>query len=90
MGAILFGTAIGLINYFNYQKSPEYEGHLKKQDSLQKIRLVSLCLVKGYIYTVFFPLPIIDMVFNLNDKKKFERHFIPFSIYGQIPKEKKD
>lgn len=73
-----FGASITGINLVNYKKSPEYKWH----DSTTPPRIIAACLIKGVIYSVLAPFPILDIALNWGNKDKFNRHLIPLSVYG--------
>lgn len=83
--SIGFGATIFGINMLNYRRSPVY----KPWDPLNFIRILFASGIKGTVYSFFFPVPIIDMIFHFNNEEQFNRHFIPLSVYG-LKDEKQD
>lgn len=66
------------INLFRYHESPIY----KREHPFIIIKILVACIIKGYIYKISYPLPIIDMILTYGLKDLFDRHFIPLSRYG--------
>ncbi len=77
---ILTGVSIGALNVINYQKSPAYKGKLDFNDYL---RFSTMIGIKGTIYGACYPISITGIVLDcVGNKKSFNKHFIPFSKYG--------
>lgn len=76
---LLFGSSIFVINLSNYKKSPKYNS--KTANYFMYTRIGCMSLLKGSIYSVFFPIGLIGIGMNLftGDQIQFENHLIPFS-----------
>ena len=78
---VLFGVGISAVNVANYRKSPVYD----PTDYFSTARILTGCVVKAAVYATFYPLPILDLILNINNDRLFKRHFIPLSVYGSGP-----
>ncbi len=79
---IITGVSIGAINTANIRKSPEYHQGI---DFIDYTRFSSCIAVKSCVYGTFYPFVWVGMLFSVagNNRPELERHYIPFSRYGQ-------
>lgn len=79
-----FGLLIYGCNVLNIKQSPLYN---PTYPIISHVKLTLISVMKGYIYGLFYPLPIISMSYNLLFEDKingpviFMRHLIPGSKY---------
>ena len=66
----------GGICFMNMKRSPQYTFPTNATDT---IRFTSLSMIKGAIYGFFWPIALAGIALDLGNKKRFDRHFIPFS-----------
>ena len=79
--AAIFGTSIAAINMYNRKLSPVYNPN--KSQFNNNLRILGMSGIKGCIYGIFLPVSAIGIGLNLiYSERKFHRHFIPFSKYG--------
>ena len=80
---IITAVGIGITNIYNIKKSPEYK---ESMDSIDYIRFAGCIATKSCVYGVCYPFAWISMLSDSGTRCEFERHFIPFSRYGQTLK----
>ena len=86
---VITGSIIAGYNVVNIKRSPEYNE--EQMTNLDYTRFGLCIAAKGIIYGTLYPLAWIMIALNISDEKRiFERHFIPFSVYGIQNKEIKE
>ena len=73
---LIMAGSVSYLNMRNIKRSPQYNSPLVATDM---IRFAGLCIIKGSIYGFFWPFSLAGILVDLPDKKRFDRHFIPFS-----------
>jgi hypothetical protein len=71
------GIGIGAINLYNFKRSPIYQSN-----GLNNLQIGMGIAAKSIIYSTFWPVATLFITLDIyNDKKDFDRHFIPFSVH---------
>ena len=72
-----YGTGIAIANLYNYKLSPCYGKKGEGMHSGKAIQILTISSIKGYIYSVFWPISLLGMFIDKFD----DCHFIPCSKY---------
>lgn len=81
---LVTGICVGALNAVNIKKSPEYDPPIGFTGLL---RFGTLVTVKGLIYGTFYPISLVNIIFDTYSERMFNRHFIPFSRYRMTDKQ---
>jgi hypothetical protein len=87
-----YGGFITVANGINMYQSPLYQEKKVlgwfgiKQTRMIEFRIISCCVLKGFIYKLFFPISILGPILAIfAEDDSFETHFIPFSRHNKFP-----
>lgn len=76
---LAMGIGIGAINLYNFKRSPIY-----RSDGENNLKIGTGIFIKSGIYSTFWPFATFGVISDVyKSKDRFDRHFVPFSIYGK-------